>query len=72
MLCQFQVAQHLFNLTGASPQCAPNSGKYIGGSIDIEKGAKLALEILLLERVKNKIEKQDPLREPDLMLVITG
>ena len=40
MLCQFQVAQHLFNLTGASPQCAPNSGKYIGGQHRYRKRRK--------------------------------
>lgn len=42
------------------------------GSRDIEDGAKHLLEIQRLIRQKNETEKQVPLREPDLMIVITG
>ncbi len=42
------------------------------GSRDIEEGAKHLLEIQRLIRLKNETEKQVPLREPDLMIVLTG
>lgn len=42
------------------------------GSRDIEEGAKHLLEIKRLVREYNKAEKQVPLREPDLLIVLTG
>ena len=42
------------------------------GSRDIEDGAKHLLEIQRLIQQKNETEKQAPLREPDLLIVITG
>ena len=42
------------------------------GSREIEEGAKQLLEIKRLIKEHNKTEKQVPLREPDLMIVITG
>ena len=42
------------------------------GSRDIDEGAKHLLEIQKLIREKNKTEKQMPLREPDLLIVLTG
>ena len=42
------------------------------GSRDIEDGAKHLLEIKRLIAEKNKTEKQIRLREPDLLIVITG
>lgn len=42
------------------------------GSVEIEEGAKHLLEIRELVREYNKKEKQMPLREPELLLVITG
>lgn len=42
------------------------------GSRDIEEGAKHLLEIKRLIRQKNEMEKQMPLREPDLLIVLTG
>ena len=42
------------------------------GSREIEEGAKHLLEIKRLIQEYNKTEKQVPLREPDLMIVITG
>lgn len=42
------------------------------GSNEIEEGAKHLLEIKRLIKEHNKTEKQVPLREPDLLLVITG
>lgn len=42
------------------------------GSRDIEEGAKHLLEIKRLIRQKNETEKQMPLREPDLLIVLTG
>lgn len=42
------------------------------GSAEIEEGAKHLLTIRELVRRHNEKEKQVPLREPDLMLVITG
>ncbi len=42
------------------------------GSAEIEEGAKHLLTIRNLVREYNKKEKQVPLREPDLMMVITG
>ncbi len=42
------------------------------GSRDIDEGAKHLLEILRLIREKNQKEEQSPLREPDLMIVLTG
>ena len=42
------------------------------GSRDIEEGAQHLLELRNLIREKNKTEKQMPLREPDLLIVITG
>ena len=42
------------------------------GSREIEEGAKHLLELKHLIREYNKKEKQVPLREPDLMIVLTG
>ena len=42
------------------------------GSSEIEEGAKHLLEIKRLIQEHNKTEKQVPLREPDLMIVMTG
>ncbi|MBO5155145.1 MAG: ATP-binding protein [Eubacterium sp.] len=42
------------------------------GSAEIEEGAKHLLKIRDLVREYNKKEKQVPLREPDLLIVITG
>ena len=42
------------------------------GSRDIEEGAKHLLEMQNLIREKNKTEAQMPLREPDLLIVLTG
>ncbi|MBP5640537.1 MAG: ATP-binding protein [Victivallales bacterium] len=42
------------------------------GSSEIEKGASHLLEIRQLIRKYNETEKQCPLREPDLLMVITG
>ena len=42
------------------------------GSREVEEGAKHLLEIKRLIQVHNKTEKQVPLREPDLMIVMTG
>lgn len=42
------------------------------GRRDIEEGANHLLEIKRLIWQKNEVEKQMPLREPDLMIVLTG
>lgn len=42
------------------------------GSMEIEKGAEHLLRIRELIREKNKTEKQTPIREPDLMIILTG
>lgn len=42
------------------------------GSREIEEGAKHLLQIVQLIRVYNQKENRNPLREPDLLLVITG
>lgn len=42
------------------------------GSREIEEGSKHLLEIKRLVQEHNKTEKQMPLREPDLMIVMTG
>lgn len=42
------------------------------GSREIEEGSKHLLEIKRLVQEHNKTEKQVPLREPDLMIVMTG
>ena len=42
------------------------------GSREIEDGAKHLLEIKRLVQERNRSEKQMPIREPDLMIVITG
>lgn len=42
------------------------------GSAEIEEGAKHLLKIKDLVRIYNETEKQVPLREPDLLVVITG
>lgn len=42
------------------------------GSRDIDEGAKHLLELKNLIIEKNKTEKQMPIREPDLLIVITG
>lgn len=42
------------------------------GSREIEEGSKHLLEIKRLVQEHNKTEKQVPLREPDLMVVMTG
>lgn len=42
------------------------------GSRDIDEGAKHLLEMQRLIRERNKTEKQMPLREPDLLIILTG
>lgn len=42
------------------------------GSAEIEEGAKHLLKIKDLVRIYNEKEKQVPLREPDLLIVVTG
>ena len=42
------------------------------GSSEIEEGARHLLEVRQLIRKYNETEKQCPLREPDLLLIITG
>ena len=42
------------------------------GSRDIEMGAEHLIELRNLIRKKNETERQNPLREPDLMIVLTG
>lgn len=42
------------------------------GSIEIDKGAKHLLEITELIRKNNLTEKQMPIREPELLIVMTG
>lgn len=42
------------------------------GSREIEEGSKHLLEIKRLIQVHNETEKQVPLRQPDLMIVMTG
>jgi len=42
------------------------------GSSEIEEGAKHLLEIKRLIIEKNKSERQTKLREPDLLIVLTG
>ena len=42
------------------------------GSSEIEEGAQHLLELRLLIREHNQTEKQCPLAEPDLLMVITG
>ncbi|MBE5931562.1 MAG: ATP-binding protein [Lachnospiraceae bacterium] len=42
------------------------------GGAEIDEGAKHLLKIRELVRAYNKAEKQVPLREPDLLMVITG
>lgn len=42
------------------------------GSREIDDGAKHLLEIKRLIQEKNATEKQAPLREPDLMIILTG
>ena len=42
------------------------------GSREIEEGAKHLLEIKRLVKERNTNEKQTPMREPDLMIVLTG
>lgn len=42
------------------------------GSSEIEDGAKHLIQLRNLIRESNKEEKQVPLREPDLLLVLTG
>ncbi|MDE5762798.1 MAG: ATP-binding protein [Bacteroidales bacterium] len=42
------------------------------GSREIEEGAKHLLKIRDLIREKNQTEKQVPIREPDLMIILTG
>lgn len=42
------------------------------GSAEIEEGARHLLEIRKLVKTYNEKEKQCPLREPDLLMVITG
>ena len=42
------------------------------GRREIEDGAQHLIELVELIRKHNKEEKQVPLREPDLLLVITG
>ena len=42
------------------------------GSREIEEGARHLLEIKRLVAAKNETEKQAKLREPDLLIVLTG
>lgn len=42
------------------------------GSFEIDDGAKHLLEIKRLINEHNKTEKQVPLREPDLLIILTG
>ncbi|MEI8199915.1 MAG: hypothetical protein WCG21_07630 [Eubacteriales bacterium] len=42
------------------------------GSREIEEGAKHLLQIKNLVKEYSKKEKQSPLREPDLLIIITG
>ena len=42
------------------------------GSKEIEEGAEHLLELKRLIIGHNKTEKQNPIREPDLMLILTG
>ena len=42
------------------------------GSREIDDGAKHLLQLRDLIREKNKVEHQMPLREPDLLIVMTG
>jgi len=42
------------------------------GSCEIEEGARHLLELESLIRKHNETEKQVPLREPDLLIVLTG
>lgn len=42
------------------------------GSREVDDGAKHLLEIKRLVQERNKTEKQMPLREPDLLMVVTG
>ncbi len=42
------------------------------GSREIEEGAKHLLEIRQLIQERNRTEKQVPLREPDLLIILTG
>lgn len=42
------------------------------GSAEVEEGAKHLLKIKELVRIYNEKEKQVPLREPDLLIVVTG
>lgn len=42
------------------------------GSREIEEGAKHLLEIKRLIREHNAVEKQVPIREPDLLIILTG
>ena len=42
------------------------------GSKEIEEGASHLVELKRLIQELNKKEKQVPLREPDLMIVVTG
>ena len=42
------------------------------GSREIDDGAKHLLELKRLIQEHNKTEKQVPIREPDLLIVMTG
>lgn len=42
------------------------------GSLDIDEGAKHLLELRRLIREHNKTERQVPIREPDLLIIMTG
>ena len=42
------------------------------GSTEIENGAGHLNEIVRLIKEYNKTEKQNPIREPDLLIVLTG
>jgi len=42
------------------------------GSFEIEEGAKHLIQLRELIRENNKKDAQCPLREPDLLMVITG
>lgn len=46
--------------------------EFMLGSAEIEEGAKHLLKIKELVKEYNQKEKQVPLREPDLLMIITG
>ena len=62
---------------GLSPEYLQTDGRYALiefklGSREIEEGAKHLLKISNLVKKHNEKEKQVPLREPDLLIIITS